>query len=320
MAPCSNKRACAWIRRAQLLLGGDSGPAIVPQDVAASLLVQRVSAEDASERMPPLGKPLTPEQIARISAWIAQGALAPTNETPEADPRDHWAFRLPIRPPTPDVTGIGWVRNPIDAFVAREHTRWGLKPSSPQSDSLLLRRVYLDLIGLPPTRAQLQAFLADRAPDAYERVVDGLLASPQYGQRWGRHWMDVWRYSDWYGRRMVPDVWNSAPQIWRWRDWIVDSLNADKGYDCMLAEMLAADEIAPEDEQAGYATGYLVRNWYALNHNDWMRSNVEHTGKAFLGLTFNCAHCHDHKYDPITQLDYFRLRTFSSPSAFVRIV
>ncbi|MCA9201786.1 MAG: DUF1549 domain-containing protein, partial [Planctomycetales bacterium] len=130
------------------------------------------------------------------------------------------------------------------------------------------------------------------------------------GERWGRHWMDVWRYSDWYGRRSVPDVWNSAPQIWRWRDWIVRSLNDDAGYDHMLRMMLAADEIAPDDDQAAVATGFLIRNWYALNPNDWMRNNVEHTAKAMLGLTFNCAHCHDHKYDPITHEDYFRFRAF----------
>ena len=125
--------------------------------------------------------------------------------------------------------------------------------------------------------------------------------------------MDVWRYSDWYGRRYVPDVWNSAPQVWRWRDWIVRSLNEDHGYDRMLQEMLAADEICPADYQADHATGYLIRNWYALNPNDWMRNIVEHTGKAFLGLTFNCAHCHDHKYDPIAQEDYFRFRAFFEP-------
>jgi hypothetical protein len=117
--------------------------------------------------------------------------------------------------------------------------------------------------------------------------------------------MDVWRYSDWYGRRTANDVWNSAPQIWRWRDWIVNSLNADKGYDRMLSEMLAADEIAPLDDEAAVATGFLIRNWYALNPNQWMRDTIEHTGKAFLGLTFNCAHCHDHKYDPISHEDYF---------------
>ncbi|NBV25453.1 MAG: DUF1553 domain-containing protein, partial [Proteobacteria bacterium] len=143
--------------------------------------------------------------------------------------------------------------------------------------------------------------------------MDRLLDSPQHGERWARHWMDVWRYSDWFGRRQVPDVWNSAPQIWRWRDWIVKSLNADKGYDRMVKEMLAADEIAPLDDETAVATGYLVRNWYALNPNEWMRANVEHTGKAFLGLTFNCAHCHDHKYDPITQADYFSFRAFFEP-------
>jgi hypothetical protein len=169
------------------------------------------------------------------------------------------------------------------------------------------------LIGLPPTPEELDAFLRDESPDSWERVVDRLLNDPRYGERWARHWMDVWRYADWYGRRSVPDVWNSAPQIWRWRDWIVKSLNEDKGYDRMVQEMLAADEICPEDDDAAVATGYLIRNWYALNPNDWMRNTVEHTGKAFLGLTFNCAHCHDHKYDPITQDDYFRLRAFFEP-------
>ncbi|NDA69334.1 MAG: DUF1549 domain-containing protein, partial [Verrucomicrobia bacterium] len=184
---------------------------------------------------------------------------------------------------------------------------------TPADKPTLLRRVYLDLLGLPPTREELHAFLADAAPDAYERVVERLLNDPRHGERWARHWMDVWRYSDWFGRRQVPDVWNSAPQIWRWRDWIVKSLNADHGYDRMVKEMLAGDEIAPLDDETAVATGYLVRNWYALNPNEWMRANVEHTGKAFLGLTFNCAHCHDHKYDPITQADYFSFRAFFEP-------
>jgi hypothetical protein len=125
--------------------------------------------------------------------------------------------------------------------------------------------------------------------------------------------MDVWRYSDWYGRRSVPDVMNSYPQIWRWRDWIVRSLNEDRGYDRMIVEMLAADEVSPEDEDSLAATGFLVRNWFKWNYNQWMRDNVEHTAKAFLGLTINCCHCHDHKYDPITQQEYFRFRAFFEP-------
>ena len=129
--------------------------------------------------------------------------------------------------------------------------------------------------------------------------------------------MDVWRYSDWYGRRDVDDVRNSASQLYRWRDWIVRSLNQGQGYDQMVREMLAADEISPDDYDAGVATGYLIRNYYSLNSNDWMRNAVEHTGKAFLGLTFNCAHCHDHKYDPISHDDYFRMRAFFEP-IFIR--
>jgi hypothetical protein len=297
---------------------------IVPADVDASLLLGRVSAADPGERMPPEGPPLSAHQIATLRAWIEQGAAAPVDEQPESDPRDHWSFRAPRRPPVPVIAAhseidqgppAGALENPIDAFVAQRHRQLGLAPQPAAEKSLLLRRVYLDLIGLPPGAADLQAFLADDRPDAYERVVQRLLESPQYGERWARHWMDVWRYSDWYGRRMVPDVWNSAPQVWRWRDWIVRSLNQDQGYDTMVRQMLAADEICPEDYDSLVATSYLVRNWYALNPNDWMRNNVEHTAKAFLGLTFNCAHCHDHKYDPISQVDYFRFRAFFEPIA-----
>ncbi len=295
--------------------GGDTSAAIVPGKEAESLLIGRVATKDSTRRMPPPseGDPLTPAQIELLREWIRSGAKGVAGEKPEADPREHWAFRKPVRPNVPAVKRQGWARNPVDAFIAREHERQGLTPAAESAKGLLLRRVYLDLIGLPPTREELHAFLADHSTDAFEKVVDRLLASPHYGERWGRHWMDVWRYSDWYGRRNVPDVWNSAPQIWRWRDWIIQSLNKDKGYDRMIQEMLAADEIAPGDEEAGVATGYIVRNWYALNPHQWMRDMVEHTGKAFLGLTFNCAHCHDHKYDPISHEEYFRFRAYFEP-------
>src|SRR5262249_28898248 len=160
-------------------------------------------------------------------------------------------------PPLPKVADPTWSRNPIDAFIAAAHEKAHLRPRPTAAKETLLRRVSLDLIGLPPTHEELRAFLADDSADAYEKVVDRLLADPRHGERWARHWMDVWRYSDWYGRRAVPDVWNSAPQVFRWRDWIVHSLNADKGYDRMVMEMLAGDEIAPEDPTASYATGYL---------------------------------------------------------------
>ena len=292
----------------------ESGVIVPGKDVESSLM-GRITSKDEKQRMPPPSESdaLTAKQIELLRQWIRQGAKGIADEKPEADPRNHWAFRKPVRPQVPVVKNQAWVRNPIDAFIAAEHQKQGLTPMPEAPKGLLLRRVYLDLIGLPPTREELHAFLADKSPDAYEKVVDRLLASPHYGERWGRHWMDVWRYSDWYGRRHVPDVWNSAPQIWRWRDWIIQSLNNDKGYDRMIQEMLAADEIAPADDGAVVATGYIVRNWYALNPHQWKRDMVEHVGKAFLGLTMNCAHCHDHKYDPISQEEYFRFRAFFEP-------
>lgn len=285
--------------------GGRNGPAVTAGDPAGSILIERVT--DPDHRMPPEGKPLTDAQIALLTEWVRAGAKAPKDEVPEADPKDHWAFQ-PVKRPAPPAPG-----NPVDAFLAAEWERRGLTPSPPADKPTLLRRVYLDLTGLPPTRHDLAAFLADDSPDAYEKVVDRLLASPRYGERWARHWMDVWRYSDWYGRRTVPDVLNSYGQVWRWRDWIVRSLNDDKPYDWMVRMMLAADELAPTDDESLVATGYLVRNFYRWNYNNWMRDDVEHTAKAFLGLTVNCAHCHDHKYDPVTQEEYFKFRAFFEP-------
>jgi mono/diheme cytochrome c family protein len=296
--------------------GGDSGAAIAVGKPAESLLIEKVSAHDEAERMPPEGEPLTVQQIAVLTAWIEQGARSPADERPEEDPREHWAFKKPMRPDLPEVENAARVANPIDAFIAAEHEQRGLVPLQRAEKQILLRRVYLDLIGLPPTREELHALLADDSPDAYESVVDRLLESKHYGERWGRHWMDVWRYSDWYGRRQVGDVRNSYPHIWRWRDWIINSLNDDKGYDQMVREMLAADELYPTDDSRMPALGFIVRNWFSLNYDTWKQDLVEHTGKAFLGLRLNCAHCHDHKYDPITQEEYFRFRAFFEPLEF----
>lgn len=293
--------------------GGKNGPIVSQTSPDSSPLLVRLRTQDLDERMPPEGEPLTSDQIEAIRTWIEQGAPSPAQEIPEHDPRDHWAFRPVSRPAIPNTHRVSWIRNPVDAFVAAEHERLGLTPLPEASPEVLLRRVHLDLTGLPPTREERRAFLEDTAPDAYERAVDRLLESPHHGERWARHWMDVWRYADWYGRRNVPDVWNSAPQIWRWRDWILRSLNDDKGYDQMLVAMLAADEVDPENDIDTVATGFLVRSWYALNPNQWRRDIVEHTGKAFLGLTFNCAHCHDHKYDPISHEEYFQFRAFFEP-------
>ncbi|TMQ31639.1 MAG: DUF1549 domain-containing protein, partial [Planctomycetota bacterium] len=220
-------------------------------------------------------------------------------------------FEQVQRPPLPMVRNRAWVRNPIDAFVAAEHEARGLKPRPEAARHSWLRRVTLDLAGLPPTRTQLHAFLSDTSSEAYEKVVDRLLASPRYGERWGRHWMDVWRYSDWAG--FGQEVRESQPHIWHWRDWIIESLNQDKGYDRMIQEMLAGDELAPTDAATLRATGFLVRNWFSFNRNVWLDNTVEHTAKAFLGVTINCARCHEHMFDPVAQKEYYAFRAFFEP-------
>lgn len=291
--------------------GGDSGPAIVARDLEASQLLQRITAKDEAERMPPEGEPLKPAEIAAIREWIASGASAPADEQPERDPRDHWAFQAPVRPVVPKIDDATWSQNPIDAFIAARHRDLGLTPQRAADKDVWLRRVTLDLIGLPPTLAEREAFLADTSPEAYDSVVTRLLDSPQYGERWGRHWMDIWRYSDWWG--LGAEVRNSQKHIWHWRDWIIESLNADKGYDQMLREMLAADELYPNDLDRLRATGFLARQYFKFNRTSWLDETVEHTAKSMLGLTFNCAKCHDHKYDPFAQVEYYQMRAIFEP-------
>jgi hypothetical protein len=219
-------------------------------------------------------------------------------------------FERVSRPAVP-ATGTIAIKNPLDAFIAAEHAARGLTPRPEASRPVLLRRATLDLTGLPPTPEELHAFLADESPDAYEKVVDRLLASPRYGERWGRHWMDVWRYSDWAG--WGKQVRDSQPHIWHWRDWIVESLNRDKPYDRMVVAMLAADEESPEDLDALPATGYLARNYKLLSREKWMQDAVDHTGQAFLGVTLGCARCHDHMYDPVFQKEYYQVRAIFEP-------
>ncbi len=301
---------------AQLLKqGGDSGAAVVPGSPADSPLWQRVTAADGAPRMPPEGEgePLTAAQLELIRSWIEQGAVMPAEEPVPADPRQYWSYRPAERRPLPTVQHPEWIRTPIDAWIAHALEQKGLAPRTAAPREVWLRRVYLDLIGLPPTRDELHTFLADNRPDAEARVVDALLDRPAYGERWGRHWMDVWRYSDWYGSRGGNEIRYSQRHIWRWRDWIVESLNADRPYDRMVTEMLAGDELAPLDPEVHRATGFLGRNWYKFDRNVWLFDTVEQTSQAYLGLTFKCARCHDHKYDPITQEEYFRFRAFFEP-------
>jgi hypothetical protein len=298
---------------AAAITGGESGAAIVVGNAAASSLLKRVTATDESARMPPEGEPLTAAQIQLLKAWIAQGAKAPVDEQPERDPRDHWAFKTPVRPVVPKIENrkSKQIENPIDSFISAEQLRRGLTPQPAADKRVWLRRVTLDLTGLPPTREELDAFVADASELAYEKVVTRLLDSPRYGERWGRHWMDIWRYSDWWG--LGAEVRNSQKHIWHWRDWIIESLNADVGYDEMLRQMLAADELHPNDLGKLRASGFLARQYFKFNRTSWLDETVEHTSKAMLGLTWNCAKCHDHKYDPFSQADYYRIRAIFEP-------
>ncbi|MFM2095551.1 MAG: hypothetical protein RIS70_2675, partial [Planctomycetota bacterium] len=301
-----------------ILKGGEGGPVVVPGDPAASRLLDAMLGLNGL-KMPPEGEgtPPTAEEVQLIKQWIASGAKAPANEVIPEDPRKHWSYqpvRRPSLPPDDHAMGHrGWVRSPIDTWIAREHAVHGLQANPPAAKEIWLRRAYLDLVGLPPDRPTLHDFVVDAAPDAADRVVDRLLASPHYGERWGRHWMDVWRYSDWYGSRGINEIRYSQRHIWRWRDWIVDSLNDDKSYFRMIVEMLAADEVSPSDRASLVATGFLGRNWYKFDRNVWMFDLVEHSSQALLGMTIKCARCHDHKYDPITQEEYYRLRAFFEP-------
>lgn len=279
--------------------GGDGGDILTKEH---SMLLDRVTTTDKDDRMPPEGEGamLTAEQVAKLREWVAAGAPAPTQEKPEDDPRTHWAYQ------PPRSSGQS-----MDALLATRLAVKGLKPQPEAAPELWLRRVYLDLVGLPPTPAQIQAFLQDTSAPARQRVVDQLLSTPQYGERWARHFMDIWRYCDWYG--LGAQLRHSQKHLWHWRDWIVESLNGDKGYDQMIVQMLAADELAPEDRSNLRATGFLARSYYLFNRTTWLDETIEHTCRAFLGLTMQCVKCHDHKYDPVEQADYYRMRAIFEP-------
>lgn len=292
--------------------GGENGPVAIAGKPDEGTLIERVVSTDEIDRMPPKdeGEPLNPTQVALLKHWITEGMPAPADEEILEGPGDHWAYQPVVRPALPVIPTAAGV-TPIDHFLDASATAQKLTPLEPADPLTQLRRVTFDLTGLPPTPADQQAFLNDTSADRYEKLVDRLLASPAHGQRWGRHWMDIWRYADWDGYK--ESVRGSQKHIWHWRDWIIDSLNEDKPYDQMVLEMLAADEIAPLDPQTLRATGFLARNYHVSNRDIWLDSTVEHTAKAFLGMTVNCARCHDHKYDPILQTDFYRFRAVFEP-------
>jgi hypothetical protein len=293
--------------------GGESGAAVLPGKVEQSLIFERVTTTDETDLMPPKheGERLNAIQLQTVRDWISEGARIVEGEKAERHPREHWAFRQRELPPVPSIGETGWGRNPVDAFVLAGLEADGLRPAPEAPREVLIRRLYLDLLGVPPSWKELQSALGTTETDWYEHLVELLLADPRHGERWARNWMDIWRFSDWWG--LGKELRNSQKHMWHFRDWIVESLNGDTPYDEMLRLMLAADEIAPTDASKLRATGFLARNWFLFNRNTWLEETVEHVGKGFLGLTMNCAKCHDHKYDPISQMDFYRMRAIFEP-------
>jgi len=293
--------------------GGDSGPAVVPRQIEESLLIEAVVGGGEIERMPLKRPPLSDQEIALLKAWINQGARAPSDEVPSQVDFRHWAFVPPVRPELPKVSNHAWSQNPIDRFVFDRLDRSGLAPSPEADRKTLLRRVTLDLTGLLPTLEEVDQFVADPRPDAYERVVDRLLGSPHYGERWARPWLDLARYADSNGYSI------DAPRsIWKYRDWVINALNQDLPFDQFTIDQLAGDLRPNATLEQKVATGFH-RNT-PINQEggidleqfrvDSVFDRVATTATTFLGLTLACAQCHDHKFDPLSQREYYEFFAF----------
>ncbi len=310
--------------RRALLGGGDRGAAIVPGNASAGVLIQAMRGTSEDLQMPPKGR-LPKEVIADFERWLAGGAVWPETRTEVASPEKpeppHWAFQR-VAAVAPPADPTGWARTPVDAFIAARHRSAGVRPARRTDKRTLLRRVTFDLLGLPPTPSECDQFLADESPDAFARVVDRLLASPHYGERWGRYWMDVARYADTAGDNADYPI----PEAALYRDWIIASFNADKPYDEFVREQLAGDlmaraRLARDPDQAIIATGFLAlsRRYATGPYELWhltLEDTIDATGRAFLGLTMRCARCHDHKFDPIRQRDYYALYGAFSSTRF----
>jgi hypothetical protein len=299
-----------------VLKGGDDGAVISPGQSNASRLIERVSAEDADERMPPKGPALTLREIEILKGWIGAGAHAPSGEIIAPTPREHWAFQ-PVRPPPiQEVKDRIWANNPIDQFVLAKLEARGWRPNPPASLQALLRRVYLDLIGLPPTPDEQEAYLQSSEPDAYEKLVASLLDQPAFGERYARHWLDVVRYADSNGYERDA----AKPEVWRYRDYVIRAFNSDLPFDRFVLEQLAGDELADASADTMLATGFhRLGPWddepadVAADRFDQLDDIVNTTSQAFLGLTMGCARCHDHKFDPLSQRDYYSLVAVFNP-------
>jgi hypothetical protein len=290
----------------RFLEGGDSGPAVQLGKSNQSELMRRVTTDDENTRMPSEGAPLSKKQIALLRNWIDQGAKGISDVATTGDTSGHWAFQ-PIRRPTPpNVVGTKWVRNPIDRFVLAKLETQDIQPAQAASHETLIRRLYLDLTGLPPEWDRVKQFLDDTRPNAYELLVDELLASPHYGERWGRHWLDVARYADSSGYES-----DTPRDIWPYRDWVIGALNRDHPFDQFVIEQIAGDLLPAATAEQRIATGFHCNAIFDPGVRwESIIDRVNTTGTVFLGLTTGCAQCHSHKTDPITQREFYQLYAF----------
>jgi hypothetical protein len=305
-----------------LKTGGDTGPAVVPGDPDKSPLIEAIRQTNEDFKMPPRDK-LSDTEIAALEKWVRLGAPWPADDKKVVvteggfteEQRNYWFFK-PLGNPVPPSAGVAWAKNEIDRFISAKHAELKLAPAPEADRQEFIRRATFDLHGLPPSPAEINAFLNDPSPSAHETLINRLLESPRYGERWAQHWLDLARYaeSDGYNQDAY------RPNVWPYRDWVIESLNADKPYDRFVREQLAGDEIAPNDPKVLTATQYLRLPIYEYNQRDvagqWdiiLTDMTDTSGELFLGLSYGCAHCHNHKFDPILQKDYYRLRAFFAP-------
>ncbi len=314
---------------ASIIKGGNSGPILIPGKSNESKILHAVEGKDPETRMPPVPKALiSKEQSALIATWVDQGAFISkqdmvANSVVKKTPSTHWSFQPLVKPIIPSDNSAGWARAPIDVFIFEQMRKEGLSPAKEADSLALLRRVYLDLTGIPPSHLEVDAFLNDKLAGAYERAVDRALASPRYGEKWGRFWLDLARYADSDGYEKD----TGRPFAWRYRQWVVDALNADMPFDQFAIEQLAGDLLKNSTAEQKAATGFhrntLTNKEGGVDQEQFRveavvdRANT--TAKVFLGLTLGCAQCHDHKYDPISQREYYQFFAFFNSDTEVNI-
>ncbi|HAV63301.1 MAG TPA: hypothetical protein DCY13_13165, partial [Verrucomicrobiales bacterium] len=296
--------------------GARDGPVILPGRGDESVLLRRLLSTDEEERMPPEGKPLAAEEVALLRAWIDAGAKSPADEPIPKTPAEHWSFQPVTRPVVPAIRQPERARNPIDQFVLARLEQRGWTSAPTAGPSALLRRVHLDLVGLPPTPAEQERFLREPTAAALDGIIDELLSRPAYGERWARHWLDVVRYADSNGYERDAE----KPFVWRYRDYVIRSLNSDKPFNRFVLEQIAGDELPDASAETMIATTFLrLGHWDdepadpPTDRFDQLDDIVGTTSLAFLGLTLGCARCHDHKFEPLSTRDYYGMVAVFQP-------